>query len=96
MVIPFFSLLVKDLYFENEGCATLIPTNGHLNFEKFDRLGQRLSEFALWKNVECPYEKTTAIADYLQCYPILSEEGKFVIFLKEHRESYEICKYPNS
>ena len=48
MVIPFFSLLVKDLYFENEGCATLIPTNGHLNFEKFDRLGQRLSEFALW------------------------------------------------
>ena len=67
---------MKDLYFENEGCATLIPTNGHLNFEKFNRLGQRLSEFALWKNVECPYEKTPAIADYLQCYPILSEEGK--------------------
>ena len=70
---------MKDLYFENEGCATLIPTNGHLNFEKFNRLGQRLSEFALWKNVECPYEKTPAIADYLQCYPILSEEGKQAI-----------------
>ena len=67
---------MKDLYFENQGCATLIPANGHINFEKFTRLGQRLSEFALWKNVECPYDKTPVIADFLQCYPILSEEGK--------------------
>ena len=76
VVIPFFSLLVKDLYFVNEGCATLLPSNGHVNFEKFSRLGQRLSEFAQWKNVECPYEKVSAIADFLQCYPVLSEDGK--------------------
>ncbi len=76
MVIPFFSLLVKDLYFVNEGCATLVPSNGHLNFEKFSRLGLRLSEFAQWKNVECPYDKLSAIADFLQCYPIFSEDGK--------------------
>ena len=71
-------MLVKDLYFVNEGCATVIPSNGHLNFEKFNRLGQRLSEFAQWKNVECPYDKLSAIADFLQCYPIYSEEGKLL------------------
>ena len=71
-------MLVKDLYFVNEGCATVIPSNGHLNFDKFNRLGQRLSEFAQWKNVECPYDKLSAIADFLQCYPIYSEEGKLL------------------
>ena len=33
VVVPFFSLLVKDLYFVNEGCATRLP-NGHINFAK--------------------------------------------------------------
>ena len=32
VVIPFFSLLVKDLYFLNEGCAGKLA-NGHINFE---------------------------------------------------------------
>ena len=32
IVIPFFSLLVKDLYFLNEGCSNKMP-NGYLNFE---------------------------------------------------------------
>lgn len=32
IVIPFFSLLIKDIYFLNEGCATRLA-NGHINFE---------------------------------------------------------------
>lgn len=32
IVIPFFSLLIKDIYFLNEGCASRLP-NGHVNFE---------------------------------------------------------------
>ncbi|XP_077353787.1 ras-GEF domain-containing family member 1B-B-like isoform X2 [Festucalex cinctus] len=39
IVIPFFSLLIKDIYFLNEGCASKLPT-GHINFEvicPFDR-----------------------------------------------------------
>lgn len=32
IVIPFFSLLIKDIYFLNEGCANRLPT-GHVNFE---------------------------------------------------------------
>ncbi|MBV94929.1 Ras-GEF domain-containing family member 1C, partial [Eschrichtius robustus] len=33
IVIPFFSLLIKDIYFLNEGCANRLP-NGHVNFEE--------------------------------------------------------------
>ena len=32
IVISFFSLLIKDIYFLNEGCANRLP-NGHVNFE---------------------------------------------------------------
>lgn len=32
IVIPFFSLLIKDIYFLNEGCANRLQ-NGHINFE---------------------------------------------------------------
>lgn len=32
IVIPFFSLLIKDLYFLNEGCVNRLK-NGHINFE---------------------------------------------------------------
>ncbi|MEE6460181.1 hypothetical protein FKM82_000877 [Ascaphus truei] len=32
IVIPFCSLLIKDLYFLNEGCTSRLP-NGHVNFE---------------------------------------------------------------
>ena len=74
VVIPFFSLLIKDLYFVNEGCANRLP-NGHLNFEKFRKLGEKLREFAQWKDVECPYPKVSSVADFLQFSPVLSEEG---------------------
>ena len=32
IVIPFFSLLIKDIYFLNEGCASRL-SSGHINFE---------------------------------------------------------------
>jgi hypothetical protein len=32
IVIPFFSLLVKDMYFLNEGCANRLK-DGHINFD---------------------------------------------------------------
>jgi len=74
VVIPFFTLLVKDLYFVNEGCALRLQSNGHLNFETFTKLGDKLREFAQWKDVECPYRKASQICDFLQLSPILSEE----------------------
>ena len=66
---------MKDLYFVNEGCATRLD-NGHINFEKAAQLAEKLREFARWKDVECPYRKVQTVSDFIQFYPVLSEEGK--------------------
>ena len=42
VVVPFFSLLIKDLYFVNEGCASRL-SNGHINFAKALQVCKRLS-----------------------------------------------------
>nr|CAH0108135.1 unnamed protein product [Daphnia galeata] len=74
IVVPFFSLLVKDLYFLNEGCANRLP-NGHINFEKFWQLAKQVTEFMTWKQVTCPFEKHPKVIHYLQTGTILSENG---------------------
>ncbi|XP_065568388.1 ras-GEF domain-containing family member 1B-like isoform X2 [Artemia franciscana] len=72
IVIPFFSLLVKDLYFLNEGCASRL-SNGHINFEKFWQLAKQVTEFMTWKQVACPFEKDNQVLQFMQTGPILSE-----------------------
>ncbi|CRL03296.1 CLUMA_CG016280, isoform A [Clunio marinus] len=72
IVIPFFSLLVKDLYFLNEGCSNKLP-NGHINFEKFWQLAKQVTEFIAWKQVTCPFEKNEKLIHYLQTTSILNE-----------------------
>lgn len=76
IIIPFFSLLVKDLFVVNQGMASKLPS-GHINFAKARQLAEKLKEFAIWKDVECPYAKTPAIADFLQYSTIWSEKGEF-------------------
>ena len=75
IVIPFFSLLVKDLFVVNEGTASRLP-NGHINFCKAKQLSEKLKEFALWKDVECPYSKIANVTEFLQFSPSWSENGK--------------------
>ncbi|XP_047740563.1 ras-GEF domain-containing family member 1B isoform X4 [Hyalella azteca] len=74
IVIPFFSLLVKDLYFLNEGCASRLP-NGYINFDKFWQLAKQVTEFMAWKQVTCPFERVPHVINYLQSASILSEIG---------------------
>lgn len=74
IIIPFFSLLVKDLYFLNEGCSNKLP-NGHINFEKFWQLAKQVTEFLTWKQVVCPFEKDTRVIAFLQASPILTENA---------------------
>ncbi|XP_065216721.1 ras-GEF domain-containing family member 1B-like [Planococcus citri] len=74
LVIPFFSLLIKDIYFLNEGCSDRLP-NGHVNFEKFWQLSQQVSEFVKWKQTACPFEKNLHIITFLQASPVLSEKA---------------------
>lgn len=72
IIIPFFSLLVKDLYFLNEGCSNRLP-NGHINFEKFWQLAKQVLEFNTWKKVTCPFEKLPKVIMFLQMSTILDE-----------------------
>ncbi|XP_062992265.1 ras-GEF domain-containing family member 1B isoform X3 [Elgaria multicarinata webbii] len=77
IVIPFFSLLIKDIYFLNEGCANRLP-NGHVNFEKFWELAKQVSEFMTWKQVECPFERDRKILQYLVTVPVFSEDALYL------------------
>ncbi|KAH0629811.1 hypothetical protein JD844_012209 [Phrynosoma platyrhinos] len=77
IVIPFFSLLIKDIYFLNEGCANRLP-NGHVNFEKFLELAKQVGEFITWKQVECPFERDDNIIHYLHTAPIFTEDGLYL------------------
>ncbi|XP_013875132.1 ras-GEF domain-containing family member 1B-A isoform X2 [Austrofundulus limnaeus] len=77
IVIPFFSLLIKDIYFLNEGCSSRLP-NGHINFEKFWELAKQVSEFLTWKQVECPFEKDRKILQYLLTAPVVSEDALYL------------------
>ncbi|XP_060520974.1 ras-GEF domain-containing family member 1B-like isoform X3 [Cylas formicarius] len=74
IVIPFFSLLVKDLYFLNQGCSSKLP-NGHINFEKFWQLAKQVTEFMAWKQVTCPFEKDHKVISLLQHGPVLNENS---------------------
>lgn len=74
IVVPFFSLFIKDIFFLNEGCANRLP-NGHVNFEKFWELAKLVSEFMTWKKVECPFEKDRKILQYLLTAPIFNEDA---------------------
>ncbi|XP_059844692.1 ras-GEF domain-containing family member 1B-A isoform X1 [Hypanus sabinus] len=77
IVIPFCSLLIKDIYFLNEGCANRLM-NGHVNFEKFWELAKQVSEFMTWKQVECPFERDRKILQYLLTAPVFSEDTLYL------------------
>ncbi|XP_071952113.1 ras-GEF domain-containing family member 1B-like isoform X2 [Antedon mediterranea] len=77
IVIPFFSLLVKDIYFLNEGCSNRL-SNGHINFEKFWQLAKQVTVFMTWKNVECPYERDRKALNYLLTAPVFSENSLYL------------------
>ncbi|XP_076875293.1 ras-GEF domain-containing family member 1B-B isoform X2 [Brachyhypopomus gauderio] len=73
IVIPFFSLFIKDIYFLNESCASRL-SNGHVNFEKFWELAKQVSEFLAWRHVICPFERNRTTLQYLISVSIFTEE----------------------
>lgn len=74
IVIPFFSLLVKDMYFLNEGCANRLK-DGHINFDKSWQLAKQVTEFITWKQVECPFDRHPPVLNYLLTNPVFSENS---------------------
>ncbi|KAL5017775.1 hypothetical protein ScPMuIL_003497 [Solemya velum] len=72
IVVPFFSLFVKDLYFINEGCANKLQ-NGAINFEKFWQMAKQISDFIGWQQVKCPFKKNVVLQNYILTMPVFSE-----------------------
>ncbi|CAG7786660.1 unnamed protein product [Allacma fusca] len=75
IIIPFFSLLVKDLFFLNEGCASKIPSNDHINFEKFWQFAKQVTEVITWQQITCSFPTLKAILHSLQTAPVFSEKA---------------------
>ncbi|CAC5402401.1 Ras-GEF domain-containing family member 1B,Ras-GEF domain-containing family member 1B-A,Ras-GEF domain-containing family member 1A,Ras-GEF domain-containing family member 1B-B,Ras-GEF domain-containing family member 1C [Mytilus coruscus] len=74
IVIPFFSLFVKDLYFLNEGHSSKLE-NGNINFEKFWQLAKQISGLVTWQQVQCPFEKKADVMHYILTNPVFSESN---------------------
>jgi hypothetical protein len=89
VIIPFFSLLLKDLYFLNEGCANKLA-NGHINMEKARSLAEHVSQFMKWKDMDSPYEKDTRILDFLERSCTFSKDRlEFQSYLLEPPENHQ-------
>ncbi|XP_006814037.1 ras-GEF domain-containing family member 1B-like [Saccoglossus kowalevskii] len=91
IVIPFFSLLVKDIYFLNEGCANKIA-NGHVNFDKFWQLAKQITEFITWKQVDCPYSRDRQALNYLLTAPVFTENSLYLASYESENPENEFEK----
>ncbi|XP_022079726.1 ras-GEF domain-containing family member 1B-like isoform X3 [Acanthaster planci] len=98
IVIPFFSLFVKDLYFLNEGCMNKLA-NGYINFQKFWQTAKQVTEFMTWKQVECPYPRDRQGLNYLLTAPVFSENSLYLASYESEgpetnyeREQYKTLK----
>lgn len=74
--IPFFSLLVKDMYFINEGAAAVLP-NGHINYERLWPVSECLAEFLVRKQQLRDLAPVEAIQTYVRTMPVCSEAELF-------------------
>lgn len=74
--IPFFSLLVKDMYFIKE-CAPKKLPNGHINFERLWPLSECLAEFLIRKQQQRKIGPMEAVQDYVRTMPVCSEAELF-------------------
>ncbi|XP_075217940.1 ras-GEF domain-containing family member 1C-like [Lycorma delicatula] len=98
ILVPFFSLFVKDSYFLIEECSQKLP-NGNVNFESFLRLAKQISDFITWNKIKCPYEKKEKILMFLEASTVFNETELFIASYErespeaEHeRENYKIYK----
>lgn len=76
-VIPFFSLLVKDIYFLNQAMKKR-TADDHVNFEKCWQLAKLVTQFMSWKEVTCEFERSRSVLNYLMTTPLASENELYM------------------
>ncbi|VDO51336.1 unnamed protein product [Haemonchus placei] len=75
IVIPFFVLLLKDLFLVYHGSLRTLP-NGHLNFVAFSQISEQLRSVVQWKAAHCSFPKNASVLQYLLVSLLYSERGQ--------------------
>ncbi len=72
VVIPFFTLFVKDLYTNRERVNFSSET---LDLQEVAEISKAILEFSGWRNVDCPYERNEQAAKFIGQECLDSEEA---------------------
>jgi hypothetical protein len=76
LVIPFFGLLLKDLF--HLYCQCRLPgPGGHLNRIAFDEFGELMAQVEGWKRTECKFTRISPILQHLLLAPLLPERSEY-------------------
>ncbi|XP_035702883.1 ras-GEF domain-containing family member 1B isoform X2 [Folsomia candida] len=74
ILVPYFALLLRDVYNLNSIYPSKIKSNNHINFEKYTSMTKLIKEIMSWQNVECPFTKIPSIFNSVQALPVYTEE----------------------
>uniref|UniRef100_A0AC34QW15 Ras-GEF domain-containing protein n=1 Tax=Panagrolaimus sp. JU765 TaxID=591449 RepID=A0AC34QW15_9BILA len=64
VIIPFFGLLMKDLFMLFCRCLMPLP-NGHLNYTAFLQFSENVRNILKWKSRQCPFPRNSQVLQYL-------------------------------
>lgn len=75
VIIPFFGLLLKDLYYINRACLEPLP-NSHLNLSMFMQFGDNMRNLVQWKSRSCPFKRNPSVLQYVLLGATYSERSE--------------------
>lgn len=81
VLVPFLTLMVKDVYFLNHATPT-VENDGTINFEKLRHLGEILHPLETWKNTPCVYKKNETLQEFLLHSPVLKDSELYSLSYK--------------
>nr|XP_039273309.1 uncharacterized protein LOC120347414 [Styela clava] len=81
VLVPFLTLMVKDVYFLNHATPT-VENDGTINFEKLRHLGEILHPLETWKNTPCVYKKNEELQEFLLHSTILKDSELYNLSYK--------------
>jgi hypothetical protein len=65
MVIPFFGLLMKDLFLLHRQASRPMANQGHLNWVAMRDFARHMADLQRWKTKTCPFKKSSPTLQYL-------------------------------
>uniref|UniRef100_A0AAF5DPI5 Ras-GEF domain-containing protein n=1 Tax=Strongyloides stercoralis TaxID=6248 RepID=A0AAF5DPI5_STRER len=74
MIIPFFALLLKDLFLVHQRSRIPLP-NGQLNYVMFSQFADHIANLNCWRKKKCSFKKYPSILQYLLLAPNYSEKN---------------------